>query len=98
MSAKFGKIGGFGNIGKVNSQASAGEQERELDSTEKQMTAQYDEDLSIQKKRMAHLKETVESDKALNIGDDTYAMGFKAMHLDTMTEMNLNMCDVHDAF
>jgi hypothetical protein len=99
MGAMFNKIGGFGNIGKVASEVDdKGEKERELDSVERQSVAIYDENLGIQKKRMAHLKETVENDKALNIGDDTYAMGFKAMHLDTMTEMNLNMCDVHDAF
>ncbi len=62
------------------------------------MTRQYDESLGIQKKRMAHLIETVENDKALNIGDDTYAMGFKALHLDTMCEMGLNLEEVHDAF
>jgi len=98
MSAKFSKIGGFGNIGKVASSVDDDKTDRELNLMERQMTARYDEEISIQKKRMAHLKETVENDKALNIGDDTYAMGFKALHLDTMTEMNLNMCDVHDAF
>jgi hypothetical protein len=47
---------------------------------------------------MSHLKETVENDKALSIGDDTYAMGFKAFHLQTMAEMGLNLEEVHDAF
>ena len=101
---RFSKLRSFGAIGYQNGENAAAvidsneENVRELEATEKQMTRQYDEELDTQKKRMAFLKETVEKDQLLELEDDTYAMGFKALHLETMEEMGLNLEDVHDAF
>ena len=53
--------------------------------------------MKLQKKKQTLLEEVEENDSKLEMGDDTYTMAFKALHWETMKELDLNLNEVHDA-
>lgn len=70
----------------------------ELTPEEARMKLQYQEALESQRKRTRLLAETKEKDLELDLEVDTYTMAFKALHFDSMRQMELNPDDVHGAF
>lgn len=44
------------------------------------------------------LEEIVSKDKKLGLGNDTYAMAFKAFNWEVMRDLDLDMDDVHNAY
>jgi len=45
-----------------------------------------------------YLKEMVAADKKLGLGNDTYAMAFKAFNWNVMRELDMDMDEVHNAY
>ena len=78
--------------------AGAGAAQPELSEKEVQLKLRYEENLRKQLKRQRLLEEVKENDQELDLDQDTYTMAFKALHFDSMNQMELNADDVHGAF
>lgn len=65
---------------------------------ELQMKLKFNEKIAVQEKRHKLLQEVKENDTELDLEQDTYTMAFKALHFESMQQMELNPEDVHDAF
>lgn len=44
------------------------------------------------------LEDVISKDESLGLGDDTYAMAFKAFNWQVIKELDLEMVEVHDAY
>jgi len=62
------------------------------------MKLQYEAEITSQKKKQKLLDNIEDSDKVLDLEDDTYTMAFKALNWQCMKEMDLNNDEVQDAF
>lgn len=62
------------------------------------MKLKYQERIDVQTKKQALLEEVENLDKELDLDLDTYSMAFKAMHWDSMKQLDLTNSEVHDAF
>ena len=69
-----------------------------LRSTTTLIKQQEQEELEDLKKATKHLQEIVAADTKLGLGNDTYAMAFKAFHWKVIDELDLNITEVHNAF
>ena len=58
----------------------------------------YHEKIRIHQKKKVLLKETIDNDSTLDLGDDTYTMAFNALAYQNMDKMELSPHDVHEAF
>lgn len=66
--------------------------------TTKQLRLQKEQDLHQKAIDVKFLEEIVNKDKKLGLGNDTYAMAFKAFNWEVMRDLDLDMDDVHNAY